>query len=657
MRRLLPMVLGIAALIVPATALAQPTTVAPALQEVSRFEAPRAQVRATQLTQKPVPVGVGPVSVQSAPTADIRVTYSSNFPTAARTAFEAAVTRWESLVVSSRPIRVDASWLSMGSGILGGAGPTAFHLMNDGDVYPTALAEAKCGCRLMAVDIDTAFNSSFSGWYFGTDGNTPANKVDFYTVVLHELGHGLGFLTSFEVYGGQGGWGFSNDGPVGLKVDFDVRNQAIEGYRLTNTNRYPNPSSALKTQLTDGTVFFGGTNVVTANGGNRVKAYAPSPWEPGSSLSHFDEATFKPGTANALMTPYLGNGEAVHHPGPLAMALMRDIGWTISEPVTPPVPTAPGAPTSVAAVAGNEQATVSWTAPSSNGGSAITSYSATASPGGLACVTAGLSCTVTGLTNEVAYTFTVVASNAVGAGPASAPSASVVPSATLDSTPPLVTAPAGVLLAEQSLGATVNVRLSWPAASDPSGIKSYQLEMKKGTGAWVAVALPSPTATSVDVPLQPTATYTVRLAATDNADNTSDWATAPAARLRRLQETSAAISYTGAWTRSALSGASGGYVRHGAAADRIAKLTFTGSSVAFVSTYARARGVADIWLDGMKVATLDLYAPSALKKRIVWASPPELLPGLHTLEVRVTGTRNGLATNTRIDVDAFLVWP
>ena len=91
--------------------------------------------------------------------------------------------------------------------------------------------------------------------------------------------------------------------------------------------------------------------------------------------------------------------------------------------------TAPGAPTAVTATAGDAQATVSWTAPASNGGSAITSYTAISSPDAKSCTwsTGPLSCTVTGLTNGTAYTFTVKAHNVIGDGPASSASAAVTP--------------------------------------------------------------------------------------------------------------------------------------------------------------------------------------------------------------------------------------
>ncbi|MFN8079040.1 MAG: fibronectin type III domain-containing protein [Kineosporiaceae bacterium] len=87
----------------------------------------------------------------------------------------------------------------------------------------------------------------------------------------------------------------------------------------------------------------------------------------------------------------------------------------------------PAAPTSATASGGNTQATVSWTAPW-NGGSAVTGYTVTSSPGAKTCTTTGAtSCTVTGLTNGTSYTFTVTATNAIGTGAASAASNAVTP--------------------------------------------------------------------------------------------------------------------------------------------------------------------------------------------------------------------------------------
>ncbi len=99
--------------------------------------------------------------------------------------------------------------------------------------------------------------------------------------------------------------------------------------------------------------------------------------------------------------------------------------------------TTPGAPTGVSASPAGSQAQVSWTPPSNNGGSAITSYTITPYIGSSAQSTttvnngAATSAVVTGLTNGTAYTFTVTASNTNGPGTASSASGAVTPEDTI----------------------------------------------------------------------------------------------------------------------------------------------------------------------------------------------------------------------------------
>ena len=200
---------------------------------------------------------------------------------------------------------------------------------------------------------------------------------------------------------------------------------------------------------------------------------------------------------NFDMTPYAGQNVVlwlnVHQDGPP----VPDDTWMYVDDVSLIQPSVPGAPTGVTATAGNGSATVSWTAPSSNGGSAITSYTVTPYIGSTAqtpvTVTGSppaTSATVTGLTNGTSYTFTVTATNASGTGPASAPSNAVSPNA-------LPGAPTGVTATAGNGSATV----SWTAPGNGgSAITSYTVTPYIGSTAQTPVTVTgSPPATSATV--------------------------------------------------------------------------------------------------------------------------------------------------------------
>ena len=159
-----------------------------------------------------------------------------------------------------------------------------------------------------------------------------------------------------------------------------------------------------------------------SNGGSAITSYTATS-TPGSFTGTLTQA----GSGTITVTG-LTNGSAYTFTVKATNAIGTGAASAASNPVTPA--TVPGTPTGVSATAGDEQASVSFTAPASNGGSTITSYTATSDPGNITGILnqAGSgTITVTGLTNGTAYTFTVKATNSVGTGAASAASNAVTP--------------------------------------------------------------------------------------------------------------------------------------------------------------------------------------------------------------------------------------
>ncbi|UOR05200.1 T9SS type A sorting domain-containing protein [Hymenobacter aerilatus] len=261
--------------------------------------------------------------------ATITVTYTG-FTPEAQAAFQYAVDIWQSLLVTNVPIRISATWRPLDAGVLGSAGPSGlYQLAGYGErisnsLYPTALAEKIVGADINgsgAADINASFSSTFN-WYLGTDGLTPAGQYDLVSVVLHELGHGLGFLTSkgYDVNSKQG----SLSTPPSIYADF-MKTGA--GLSVADTRIFVNPSVELGTAFTTNDLYFDSPLTRASNNGERARLYAPTEYASGSSLSHLDENTYSAGDINSLMSPQFAPGEAIHSPGPIVLAMFNEMGW------------------------------------------------------------------------------------------------------------------------------------------------------------------------------------------------------------------------------------------------------------------------------------------------------------------------------------------
>ena len=291
-------------------------------------------------------------TLQRAPanqTATIEVDYSDSFPSDAQAAFQRAVDIWETHISSPVPIRLDARWEPLGGNTLGAAGPRLGLIDTNDDgsgdtILGFPLLDALTGADQSAgvADMIARFNSQRSDWHFG-EGPAPAGTIDFTSVVLHEIAHGLNYIDLFNYNGGTAGYGldFDNDG----QVDGEERSPGPFGrllvedppgssfVSLTNEAQFPNPSEALADALTSDRVFFQGEQTTRGaeQGAGPVppKMYAPPFFQSGSSIAHLAESVYPPESPNALMTPQIGMAETNRLPGAIVCGQMKDMGWTL----------------------------------------------------------------------------------------------------------------------------------------------------------------------------------------------------------------------------------------------------------------------------------------------------------------------------------------
>jgi hypothetical protein len=224
-----------------------------------------------------------------------------------------------------------------------------------------------------------------------------------------------------------------------------------------------------------------------SNGGAQITSYTVTVAIAGTGMDVPIEQT---GSGSPITVTGLTNGQTynVHVRATNAVGT----GPASSPPVqvTPTVSTTtPSAPQNVSAVAGDGQATVSFSPPASNGGSTITGYTVTSSPDGIMATGSASPITVTGLTNGTGYSFTVTATNAAGTGPEGGPSNVVTPLAAGTTAP-------GAPQAVAATGGDGEIRIHFrPPASDGGApvtgytvVDSGSVPVASGTGSPITVS-------------------------------------------------------------------------------------------------------------------------------------------------------------------------
>ncbi len=363
----------------------------------------------------------GVVSVPATQSANLEklskfVVNYKNFPDWAKNEVQAAIDLWAVNFDSKVPVNVDATWArSSTSDILGSARPDRYYSKFSGAPdpslwYASALANAVAGkdLDLDNPEIIIQINSE-ADWDLDGLGTPTRYEYDLKSVMFHEMAHGLGFLsTSTYIFDRTKG---QNVGILLQPTPFDAYLQTEDGNRLVDL---PSPSFELGQALTSRLVWSGPEGI-KANNGVKPLMYTPSSYEGGSSVSHVDENTFTNSGTDAVMTPNLEAGEVFNEPGPILLAMMKDLR---NKP-------APGLAVGIPSEVLNAEALIADSAAILIFDPPVNSRTAQVREYIIKNVNTGKETTVTdspaiisGLKNGTSYTFEIVASNSKGASPA-----------------------------------------------------------------------------------------------------------------------------------------------------------------------------------------------------------------------------------------------
>jgi uncharacterized protein (TIGR02145 family) len=353
-----------------------------------------------------------------------------------------------------------------------------------------AIATPAEGLMIYCTDCSSGKISFYNNSYWSDVPNAPvigtatagaAQASVSYTVPVESRGSDI---TSYTATASPGGFtGTLRHPGNGTIIVTGLANGTEYTFTVTAANvTGAGPASAASNSVTPVAVPGApGIGTATESSGQAAVAYTAPADDGGSVITRYT-ATASPGgftgfleqdVGGTIIVTGLANGTAYTFTVTATNGIGTGAASAASNSVTPA--TVPGAPGIGTATAGNAQAAVPYTAPAANGGSVITGYTATASPGGFTgSVTREGDGTiiVTGLANGTGYTFTVTATNGIGTGPASAASNSVTPIATVPGAPGIGTATAG--------NAQAAVAYTAPADDGGSDITTYTATASPG---------------------------------------------------------------------------------------------------------------------------------------------------------------------------------
>ncbi len=367
----------------------------------------------------------------------------------------------------------------------GGAGyPARAHLGgNAAEVTGTLTLPA--GTAYLYVVVGTAGTGDNHGTSTGGGGSA---------VFAEDSGHAL--LAKLAIAGGGGGGAYNGDGGNAGSPGNSDNAQIVSGPGQPGvgptggaggTGNYANGGAGGTDNPTTLTIAAGGAGGQVpggAYGGGGAGGYGGGGGGGGSTNGVLNRNIAGGGGGSSLASAYLGSASIAIAPdtgGVQLPGLVASDGATGTVTLTFDGLAVPGSPTGASATPGHNQASVSFTAPASDGGSPITSYTVTSSPGGLTATCPGSPCVITGLTDGTSYTFTVHATNANGDSAESAASTTVTPADNPG-------APSDVV----ATGSNASASVSWTAPTNDGGAAITGYTVTSSPGGLTATCSTSP---------------------------------------------------------------------------------------------------------------------------------------------------------------------
>lgn len=249
-----------------------------------------------------------------------------NCPVEARTIVDSVFKAINTVIYTEQTINVEVNFNArVASTVLAAAKATEFvtdfsALAKPGIFYPIALAEKIADTSLNDIsmaDIYCTVNPNPGiEWEYSLEGLNDPAKLDFFTLFMHEIIHGLGVQSLIQV--------------DGIQVDPSTSFSVYDSYLIDSLDNslieLHKDGKPLFNILTDSSLHFLNDYGKIYGTDQKVLIYSPDHYTPGNSLHHVDESSYKK-EENRLMTPVYDSSNYQRNVDAMSKSILHCIGW------------------------------------------------------------------------------------------------------------------------------------------------------------------------------------------------------------------------------------------------------------------------------------------------------------------------------------------